>query len=125
MFNSKANYKYNNTSQLDISALRAAKNKALINNDKRDGNFDQEFNQAITLFEEFKLNPDSEILLKAAAKFNDSLRYKRDIPEPFYYLGYIFYLHKKDDLASQYLEMAESVNAEYTPVHELRRLLYR
>ncbi len=81
------------------------------------------FNQAIELLLEFQETLDKTILVKAAHKLVDSLKFEKNHVEPYFLLAYIFFILDNGKLALKYLKVAELIEPNFPDIRRLKSVI--
>lgn len=108
----------------DLGALASAKNKAKVNQDRKEEDFNGEYSKGLEYLKLFSQSKKESDLKLAASKFFESIKCKRSRIEPYIYLSYIFYLLDKNDLAKEYLNIAKSIDPTYYGIQNLQTTIY-
>ncbi len=109
---------------MDFEALKSAKKKVVVIQEKQADSFDSLYNEGVTYFNQCIENNNLELLKKAADKFVESISYKSTLVEPYYYLAHIFYVLGKDDLTIEYLKISQSINPDYPGLQAFKKIVY-
>ncbi len=86
----------------DLKDIQEAKKKLT---EKRTDNSDESYNQGLKILEEYKQNPDINLLDQAGKKFIEALEFNKEHIQSLIYLSYIFYTLNNDETALKYLDM--------------------
>lgn len=108
----------------DLGALASAKKKAKVNQDRKEEDFNDEFNQALKHLRDFSTSKSENDIKLSANKFFESIKCKRTRIEPYVYLSYIFYLFDKKELAIEYLNIAKSIDSSFYMIKDLQNTIY-
>ena len=96
----------------DMSAMKAAKMKAAVNQEKSTGEYEQVLDEGIKLYEAFCDNNDEDTIKASADKFYEALTLKRGQMEPYLFLSMIFYLFEEEEKALEYFAAAKELSSE-------------
>jgi tetratricopeptide (TPR) repeat protein len=109
---------------MDFEALKSAKKKVVVIQEKQTDSFDSLYNEGIKYFNQCIENENIDLLKKAADKFVESIHYKSTMVEPYFYLAHIFYVLGKDDLTIEYLKIAQSINPDYPRLQAFKKIVF-
>ncbi len=109
----------------DLSALASAKNKAKVNQSRKEEDFNDEFNQGLDFLKTFAESKSEKDLKMAANKFFEAIKCKRSRIERYIYLSYIFYLFDRNDYAREYLNIAKSIDSTSPMIQSIQAIIYK
>jgi Tfp pilus assembly protein PilF len=109
----------------DLSEIKYAQNKVReITREVKD-NYHEIYNEGLDALNEFASNSffDVDNLRKAADKFSEAITIKKNNPEPYFYLAYIFNYIGNKELASQYFEVVDIMAPDLRGMKTLKKFM--
>jgi hypothetical protein len=99
---------------LNLRSLQEAKKLKRVEDSETENKFNQLYQRAINLIEQFVCSgsPELNILKEASTNLSEALEIDKTRPEPYLYLACIFYLLGKKPLALHYLKAANFINPD-------------
>jgi Tfp pilus assembly protein PilF len=109
----------------DLAEIKKAQSKAQEVSKEVKDNYQEVYNNALESLNTFAQNSyfDLDSLRLAADKFAEAANIKKNNPEPYFYLAYIFNYIGNKELAHQYMEIVDHMAPEMRGVKTLKKFM--